>query len=143
MAQEITTPAELWRDSAAPSADRVKDLISRLTLRQKVAHLYGIWVGADATLGQVAPFQHSSELPAADWSDVLRDGVGQLTRPFGTAPVDPVAGARGGQHATGAGRLGPGDPGAGARGVPDRPRGLAGHDLSLAAVLGRELRPGT
>lgn len=94
MAQEITTPAELWRDSAAPSADRVKDLISRLTLRQKVAQLYGIWVGADATLGQVAPFQHSSELPAADWSDVLRDGVGQLTRPFGTAPVDPVAGAR-------------------------------------------------
>ena len=63
-------------------------------MREKVAQLYGAWVGADATSGQVAPLQHSSELPPAEWSDVLRDGVGQLTRPFGTAPVDPVAGAR-------------------------------------------------
>jgi beta-glucosidase len=65
-----------------------------MSVREKVAQLYGVWVGADATSGQVAPFQHSSELPAADWAEVLRDGVGQLTRPFGTAPVDPVAGAR-------------------------------------------------
>ncbi|MGH6656421.1 MAG: glycoside hydrolase family 3 N-terminal domain-containing protein, partial [Actinocrinis sp.] len=91
---EHTTSAELWRDSGAAPAGRVKDLISRMSVREKVAQLYGVWVGADATSGQVAPFQHSSELPAADWSDVLRDGVGQLTRPFGTAPVDPVAGAR-------------------------------------------------
>ena len=94
MAVENTALAELWRDSAAPPADRIKDLIPRMSVREKVAQLYGAWVGADATSGQVAPFQHSSELPPADWSDVLRDGVGQLTRPFGTAPVDPVAGAR-------------------------------------------------
>jgi beta-glucosidase len=94
MAIEETAPAEPWRDSGVPAADRVKDLMSRMSVRQKVAQLYGVWVGADATSGQVAPFQHSSELPPADWSDVLRDGVGQLTRPFGTAPVDPVAGAR-------------------------------------------------
>ncbi|MBR7830312.1 glycoside hydrolase family 3 C-terminal domain-containing protein [Actinospica sp. MGRD01-02] len=94
MAIENTTLAEIWRDPAAAPADRVLDLISRMSARQKVAQLYGAWVGADATSGQVAPFQHSSDLPAADWSDLLRDGVGQLTRPFGTAPVDPVAGAR-------------------------------------------------
>ncbi|ACU72490.1 glycoside hydrolase family 3 domain protein [Catenulispora acidiphila DSM 44928] len=94
MAMENTAVADLWRDPAAPAADRIKDLIPRMSVREKVAQLYGVWVGADATSGQVAPFQHSAELPAADWSDVLRDGVGQLTRPFGTAPVDPVAGAR-------------------------------------------------
>jgi beta-glucosidase len=88
------TAADLWRDSTAPTARRVKDLISRMSVPEKVAQLYGVWVGADATSGQVAPFQHSADLPPADWSDVLRDGVGQLTRPFGTAPVDPVAGAR-------------------------------------------------
>lgn len=93
MARDNTGRAELWRDPAAPPAERVKDLIARMTVPQKVAQLYGVWVGADATSGQVAPFQHSAQLPAADWSDVLRDGVGQLTRPFGTAPVDPVAGA--------------------------------------------------
>lgn len=94
MAIENTAHAELWRDPAALPADRVKDLIPRMSVQEKVAQLYGAWVGADATSGQVAPYQHSSELPPADWSDVLRDGVGQLTRPFGTAPVDPVAGAR-------------------------------------------------
>ncbi|NUP51160.1 MAG: glycosyl hydrolase [Catenulispora sp.] len=94
MAMENTAVAELWRDPAAPPADRVKDLIPRLSVREKVAQLCAVWVGADATSGQVAPFQHSSEAPAADWSDVLRDGIGQLTRPFGTAPVHPVAGAR-------------------------------------------------
>ena len=94
MATEETALTEPWRDATASTADRVKDLISRMSVREKVAQLYGVWVGADATSGQVAPFQHSSELPPADWSDVLRDGIGQLTRPFGTAPVDPVAGAR-------------------------------------------------
>ena len=94
MASEDTSPAELWRDSTAAPADRVKDLIPRMSVREKVAQLYGIWAGADATSGQVAPFQHSAELPAGDWSEMLRSGVGQLTRPFGTAPVDPVAGAR-------------------------------------------------
>ena len=94
MATEKTARADLWRDPAAPAADRVRDLIPRMSVREKVAQLYGVWVGADATSGQVAPFQHSAQLPAADWSGVLRDGVGQLTRPFGTAPVDPVAGAR-------------------------------------------------
>ncbi|HET9171676.1 MAG TPA: glycoside hydrolase family 3 N-terminal domain-containing protein [Actinospica sp.] len=94
MPAENTALAEIWRDPTASPADRVEDLMARMSTRQKVAQLYGAWVGADATSGQVAPFQHSSELPPADWSDVLRDGVGQLTRPFGTAPVDPVAGAR-------------------------------------------------
>ncbi|HTJ71748.1 MAG TPA: glycoside hydrolase family 3 N-terminal domain-containing protein [Actinospica sp.] len=94
MATENTALAEIWRDPTASAADRVADLMARMTAPQKVAQLYGAWVGADATSGQVAPFQHSAELPPADWSDVLRDGVGQLTRPFGTAPVDPVAGAR-------------------------------------------------
>lgn len=92
MAIDNTALAELWRDSSAPPADRVRDLIPRMSVREKVAQLYGVWVGADASTGQVAPFQHSSELPPAEWSDVLRDGVGQLTRAFGTAPVDPVAG---------------------------------------------------
>ncbi len=31
---------------------------------------------------------------ACVWDEVIKHGLGQLTRPFGTAPVDPVAGAR-------------------------------------------------
>lgn len=33
-------------------------------------------------------------MTGVEWNEVIRHGLGQLTRPFGTAPVDPVAGAR-------------------------------------------------
>nr|WP_240940268.1 glycoside hydrolase family 3 N-terminal domain-containing protein [Planosporangium flavigriseum] len=57
--------------------------------------MYGVWVGVDRTSGQVAPNQHElATLPAA-WEELIVAGIGQLTRPFGTAPVEPVAGARG------------------------------------------------
>ena len=38
---------QTWRDPAAPPAERVCDLLSRMTLREKVAQLYSVWVGVD------------------------------------------------------------------------------------------------
>ncbi|HEX7161989.1 MAG TPA: glycoside hydrolase family 3 N-terminal domain-containing protein [Trebonia sp.] len=64
-----------------------------MTLEEKVAQLAGIWVGADATGAGVAPHQ-SDMVDGQPFAEVIRHGLGQLTRPFGTAPVDPVAGAR-------------------------------------------------
>jgi beta-glucosidase len=84
--------AVTWRDASASPADRVRDLLSRMTLREKVAQLYGIWVGIDSGAGEVAPHQHEAA-PAPDWDEVIGYGVGQLTRPLGTAPVAPAAGA--------------------------------------------------
>ncbi|WP_416972331.1 glycoside hydrolase family 3 N-terminal domain-containing protein [Streptomyces sp. 4F14] len=82
-----------WRDSSLPAAARVDDLISRMTLQEKTAQLYGVWVGADTEDGGVAP--HQSDMTADyDWEELVSHGLGQLTRPFGTAPVDPTAGAR-------------------------------------------------
>ncbi|HEX4703102.1 MAG TPA: glycoside hydrolase family 3 N-terminal domain-containing protein [Pseudonocardiaceae bacterium] len=84
---------EIWRDPAATPALRVADLMARMTLREKIAQLSGVWVGMDAD-GQVAPHQHdfASNL---DWDELIRDGVGQLTRVYGTGPVAPVIGATG------------------------------------------------
>ncbi len=92
----MTAPAEAdrWRDPAATTAERVADLMARMSLREKVAQLYGVWVGLDAARGEVAPHQHE-HAAAPDWPAVVRDGIGQLTRPFGTAPVEPGIGARG------------------------------------------------
>ncbi|HEY8979287.1 MAG TPA: glycoside hydrolase family 3 N-terminal domain-containing protein [Streptomyces sp.] len=82
-----------WRDASLPAAARVDDLISRMTLQEKTAQLYGVWVGADTEDGGVAP--HQSDMTADyDWDELVSHGLGQLTRPFGTAPVDPTAGAR-------------------------------------------------
>ncbi|MFF0888270.1 glycoside hydrolase family 3 N-terminal domain-containing protein [Streptomyces sp. NPDC003456] len=82
-----------WRDPALPAAARVDDLLSRMTLQEKTAQLYGVWVGAETDGEGVAPHQHDMTV-AYDWDELITHGLGQLTRPFGTAPVDPVLGAR-------------------------------------------------
>nr|WP_256995255.1 glycoside hydrolase family 3 N-terminal domain-containing protein [Streptomyces sp. WY228] len=63
-----------------------------MTLQEKLSQLVGVWVGASDEGGEVAPFQHDME-EAVDLDELLPHGLGQLTRPFGTAPVDPAVGA--------------------------------------------------
>ncbi|RPF35654.1 glycoside hydrolase family 3 N-terminal domain-containing protein [Streptomyces sp. TLI_185] len=82
-----------WRDPALPAAARVDDLLSRMTLEEKTAQLYGVWVGAATDGDGVAPLQ--SEMTADyDWDELITHGLGQLTRSYGTAPVDPALGAQ-------------------------------------------------
>src|SRR5262245_13727670 len=87
------TDATPWRDPQLTPAERADALIPLMSLQEKVAQLVGVWVGADASGGGVAPHQ-ADMLDGRPWPALIRDGLGQLTRPFGTAPVDPVAGAR-------------------------------------------------
>ena len=93
MTIESSVSTQTWRDPAATPAERVGDLLSRMTLREKVAQLYGVWVGVDAVRGDVVPHQHEAA-PVPDWDALVGAGIGQLTRPFGTAPVAPADGAR-------------------------------------------------
>lgn len=92
VAVETTPEAPLWNDPDRPVDARVDALIDAMTLPEKIAQLYGVWVGASASGGEVAPHQHDMEEPA-DLDALLPAGLGQLTRPFGTAPVDPALGA--------------------------------------------------
>ncbi|MCZ9343735.1 glycosyl hydrolase, partial [Streptomyces sp. TRM76130] len=82
-----------WRDPALPAAARVDDLLARMTLEEKTAQLYGVWVGASADGAGVAPLQREMT-EGDDWDELITRGLGQLTRPFGTAPVEPAVGAR-------------------------------------------------
>ncbi|MER6155080.1 glycoside hydrolase family 3 N-terminal domain-containing protein [Streptomyces sp. NPDC001868] len=85
----MTTP---WRDRALPAADRVDDLLSRMTLEEKAAQLYGVWVKADSNGEDIAPDEEEMT-EAFDFDELITRGLGQLTRAFGTAPVDPALGA--------------------------------------------------
>lgn len=89
-----------WRDGDRPLDERVEALLAEMTLEEKVAQLGSIWVdvspaGAEAESGNVAPLQDLFMRPGTDLSDRIRDGVGHLTRVFGTGPVTPAEGAAG------------------------------------------------
>ncbi|WP_431330700.1 glycoside hydrolase family 3 N-terminal domain-containing protein [Streptomyces sp. IPPR8] len=92
VAVETTPEIPLWNDPAHSVSTRVSALIEAMTLQEKIAQLYGVWVGASDEGGDVAPHQHDME-EAVDLDALLPTGLGQLTRPFGTAPVDPALGA--------------------------------------------------
>ena len=82
----------VWRDSSVPVDTRVEALIEAMTLDEKLAQLIGVWVGASADGGEVAPHQNDM-YDDVDLDALLPQGLGQLTRPFGTAPVDAALGA--------------------------------------------------
>src|ERR1700722_3122148 len=83
---------EPWRDPSLPVVDRVSDLLSRMTLAEKLAQLGSVWLSGAADGDGVAPLQgeFTTELPPL--SELLRHGVGHLTRVFGTRPLQPAEG---------------------------------------------------
>ena len=74
-------------------AQRVATLLAGMTLEEKLAQLVGVWVDAGSGAG-VAPMQDAMVDEEPAFEDFARDGIGQITRFYGTAPVDPVSAAR-------------------------------------------------
>jgi beta-glucosidase-like glycosyl hydrolase len=87
----------VWRDVSAPPAERVADLLARMTLAEKIGQLGSVWLESEAPGGEVAP--HQDDLGGAGtgngeaWTELIRTGLGHLTRPFGTRPVTAQQGA--------------------------------------------------
>jgi beta-xylosidase len=90
---ELTAELSPWQDPSRPAEERVADILGRMTLEEKIAQLYAIWVGMPEGDEDVAPFQHELVDDKLDWRQLITTGLGQLTRPFGSAPVDPALGA--------------------------------------------------
>ncbi|QFZ18116.1 beta-xylosidase/alpha-l-arabinosidase [Saccharothrix syringae] len=82
-----------WADPGRPTGERVAALLAELTLEEKLAQLVGVWVGiSDGE--EVAPAQHDFAEPLPPWDELTKPGLGQLTRVFGTGPVEPLVGAK-------------------------------------------------
>jgi beta-glucosidase/beta-xylosidase len=78
--------------AAGPAA--VERLIVEMTLEEKAAQLVGVWVNASTDGDSVAPLQSQMAGDARSWDDVISHGLGQITRMYGTTPLEPEAGAR-------------------------------------------------
>src|SRR6476660_1755340 len=106
-AQEADSVDRRWEDTTLSVAERVEELLRRMTLVEKVAQLGSRWsvarlqdIGADREPDpagpslNVAPMQ---DLFAAGGKTSLeeasRHGLGHLTRVYGSAPVTPAQGA--------------------------------------------------
>ncbi|GAB3397645.1 glycoside hydrolase family 3 N-terminal domain-containing protein [Humibacter soli] len=89
---DVRNSTPRWHDSSLSDAERVDALIAEMTLREKVAQLYGVWVASSPVGDDVAPFQHDMSEDAVELDELLPHGLGQLTRSFGSAPVDAAVG---------------------------------------------------
>ncbi len=81
-----------WRDRTLAARARAEALLAEMSLSEKVAQLGSSWPGAEAS-GDVAPMQDEHRR-AAPFEEAIVDGLGQLTRNYGTAPVAASEGAR-------------------------------------------------
>jgi beta-glucosidase-like glycosyl hydrolase len=78
-------------DPQPPASARVTELLASMTLEEKLAQLVGFWVDQGGEV--VAPM--SGEMTASTaYGEATEHGLGQLTRVYGTRPVDPIERAR-------------------------------------------------
>ncbi|SEH02003.1 beta-glucosidase [Nonomuraea solani] len=68
---------------------RVEALLADMSIGEKLAQLVGVWLNVNRDEGVVAPLQDSMQGEEVAFEAFARDGVGHITRHFGTRPVDP------------------------------------------------------
>ena len=88
-------PAYPYKDSQLSIAERVSDLLRRMTLAEKIAQLYSHWLilSPDGN-HRIRTDAFAQAATTDDLKEKLKLGVGQITRPLGTHPVDPIEGVR-------------------------------------------------
>ena len=84
-----------YKDSRLPVTERVVDLLGRMTLTEKIAQMYSHWLilsanGEHRMREDVFAQRTTSEA----FKEMLKAGMGQITRPLGTHPVDAKEGVR-------------------------------------------------
>ena len=84
--------APLYRNASAPIADRVADLMARMTLREKIAQLRTAWA-------QKSEMIDGLSFDDAKASSAFPDAIGHITRPSDKRGVPGISGAAGGTAA--------------------------------------------
>ncbi|ORT51139.1 BglX [Vibrio sp. qd031] len=78
-----------YQDPTLPVNQRVADLLSRMTIDEKVAQLGAQWLKLQADGDhQTRELEMTDSAQSGSLRDKLAHGLGQITRPLGTVPVD-------------------------------------------------------
>jgi beta-glucosidase len=93
-------PQPAYKNTSLEVEDRVKDLLGRMTLEEKVAQLESTWQNLDQALDPSKRFVDSKgQLDEAKARIVLKNGLGEFSRPSeGRSPSETVAFANRVQH---------------------------------------------
>ncbi len=81
----------MLQQTPRPFSARVQALLARMTLEEKQAQLVGYWVDQGDEV--VAPMSGEKKT-STRYEEATSDGLGHLTRVYGTRPVDPLERAR-------------------------------------------------
>ena len=78
-----------YKDSQLSIAQRVSDLLGRMTLPEKIAQMYAHWLilSPDGN-HRIRTDAFAQAATREDLKEMLKLGVGQITRPLGTHPVE-------------------------------------------------------
>ncbi|MGA7392167.1 MAG: glycoside hydrolase family 3 N-terminal domain-containing protein, partial [Terrimicrobiaceae bacterium] len=84
-----------YKDPKLSIAKRVSDLLGRMTLAEKIAQMYSHWLilSPDGN-HKIRTDAFCQAATTDDLKEMLKLGVGQITRPLGTHPVEPKEGVR-------------------------------------------------
>ncbi|MGX5771613.1 glycoside hydrolase family 3 N-terminal domain-containing protein [Microbacterium trichothecenolyticum] len=86
----IGVPA--WADVTVGAGERVEALLRAMTPAEKVAQLGSHWADERDSTQIIAPMQDVLSKGRPTFEEAVGDGIGHLTRVFGTAPVTPRQG---------------------------------------------------
>ncbi|GMM95839.1 glycoside hydrolase family 3 N-terminal domain-containing protein [Microbacterium sp. MTN4-26] len=91
--QEKTAPA-VWQDAGRPIEERVDALIAAMTPAEKAAQLGSYWDDRRDSTQIIAPMQDVLSRGRPAFEQAVANGIGHLTRVFGTTPVSSEDGMR-------------------------------------------------
>ena len=85
----------IYKQPDQPVEKRVNDLLSNMSVDEKIAQLHSLWLHlSEDGNHKLRGSNFTGESEEASIKHMLQLGVGQITRPLGTAIVEPAAGVR-------------------------------------------------
>ena len=92
IADDLAEARAVWSDPTRPAEERINALVAVMTRQEKIAQLGGYWADERTSDDVIAPMQDQMSAGRVSFEESVTEGLGQLTRVFGTRPVTAAQG---------------------------------------------------